>query len=85
MNVTPIPLLLFVTNVKHEADNAYSIWSTWLCYWQVGFPKVAYSGKQYILDLSLINSLLSPFIWMCHFDSIVPLDLELNNQVFDQL
>ena len=24
---------LAVTGVMHEADDAYSIWSTWSCYW----------------------------------------------------
>ena len=29
--------MLVVTGVRHEADNAYSIRSTWLCYWLVRF------------------------------------------------
>ena len=46
---------------------------------------VAYNGKQCILDLSLINSLLTFSIWMCHFDSEVSLGVELDNQAFDLL
>ena len=30
--VTFYQLMLVVTGVMHEAVNAYSIWSTWLCY-----------------------------------------------------
>ena len=33
--------------VMYEADNAYSIRSTWLCYRQVRFFTVAYSAKQF--------------------------------------
>ena len=40
----------------HEADNAYSIWSTWLCYWLDQF-----------LTLALNTLILSIFIfhWIC--------------------
>ena len=33
--VTFYQLMLLVMVVMHETDNAYSIWSTWLCYWLV--------------------------------------------------
>ena len=33
--------LLAVTGVMHEADNAYSIQSTWLCYWLDQFLTLA--------------------------------------------
>ena len=42
----------------HEADNVYSIRSTWLRYRMVRFLTVTYSGKHCILDLSLIDLLL---------------------------
>ena len=54
-------LLLFVTGVMHEADNACSIRSTWLCCRQVQVLTAAHSGKHYMLDLTLTNSLLSFF------------------------
>ena len=40
--VTFYQLMLVVTGVMHEADNAYSIRSTWLCYQQVRFLITAY-------------------------------------------
>ena len=55
---------MFTTGVMHEADNAYLIQSTWLCYRLVRFLTVAYSGKHCILDLSLIYLLLS----FCYLD-----------------
>ena len=33
--------LLAVTGVMHEADDAYSIWSTWSCYWLDQFLTLA--------------------------------------------
>ena len=36
----------FLTGVMHEADNAYSIWSTWLCYRLVHFDSVVYLGAE---------------------------------------
>ena len=39
-----------VTGVMHEADNAYSIWSTWSCYWLDQFLTLALN----ILILSII-------------------------------
>ena len=64
-NVTLIPLLLFVMDGMHGTDNTYLTQSTWLCYLLVRFLMVAYNGKQYILDLSLINLLLSFFSSGC--------------------
>ena len=71
----------------HEADNAYSIQSTWLCYRLVAvrFLKVAYDGRHFILDLSSIDLLLILLllffsIWICHFDSVVSLVVERENQ-----
>ena len=60
----------------HEADNAYSIWSTWLCYRLVQFLTVAYNGKYFIW----ICRLLIFSIWMCHFDLVVYLGDEPDNQ-----
>ena len=40
--VTFYQLMLVVTGVMHEADNTYSIWSTWLCYRLVRFLITAY-------------------------------------------
>ena len=40
--VTFYQLMLVVTGVMHEADNAYSIQSTWLCYRLVRFLITAY-------------------------------------------
>ena len=40
--VTFYELMLVVTGVMHKADNAYSIWSTWLCYRLVQFLITAY-------------------------------------------
>ena len=70
----------------HEADNTYSIQSTWLCYWMVRFLKVAYNGKHCILDLLLIYCILDLLliyffpIWSWHSDSVVSLDVEPDNQ-----
>ena len=50
-----------VTGVMHEADNVYSIRSTWLCYRLVCILRLAYNGKDYNLKLKLINLLLSFF------------------------
>ena len=66
--------------VMHQADNAFSIRSTWLCYQLVRFSTVAYNSKHCVLDLSLIDLPFSP-ISMCHFDSAVSLGVELDNQV----
>ena len=61
----------------HEADNAYSIRSTRLC-----LISVAYNGERFILDLSLTDlSFCFLFsIWMCHFDLVVSLGVEKDNQ-----
>ena len=40
--VTFYQLMLVVTGVMHEADNAYSIRSTWMCYRLVRFLITAY-------------------------------------------
>ena len=45
---------------------------------------VAYNAKHYILNLLLINLLLSFLvIWINHYDSMVSLGAELDNQSFD--
>ena len=44
--------MLVVTGVMHEADNAYSIWSTWLCYRLVRFLITAYILKKLLQILS---------------------------------
>ena len=70
--------------VIHKTDNAYSIRNSWLCYWLVRFLAVDYSGKHCIFDLSPIDLLLISYtIWMCHFDSVVSLGVESDNQAFD--
>ena len=48
-----------------------------MCHRQVQILTIAYNGKHYIWVLSLIDF----FIWMCHFDSIVSSNVELDNQV----
>ena len=40
--VTFYQLMPVVTGVMHEADNTYSIWSTWLCYRLARFLITAY-------------------------------------------
>ena len=35
--VTFYQLMLVAMDVMHEADNTYSVQSTWLCYWLVQF------------------------------------------------
>ena len=67
----------------HEADNAYSICRTWLCYRLVRLLTVAYSSKHYVLDLSPTGLLLTFSIRMCNFDSVVSLGVELDSQAFD--
>ena len=47
-----------MTGVMHEANNAYSIWSTWLCYRRVRFLTVTYNGKLFTLVLPLFYSLI---------------------------
>ena len=72
-----------VTCFMHDADNAYSIRSTWSCCWLFRFFTVAHNGKLYSLVFSLI-SLFIFSLWMCPFDSIVSLDVELDNGGFDR-
>ena len=60
----------------HEADNAYSIWSTWLCYWLDQFLTLALNtlimSIFYIsLDLSTIyfthfSGCWASFVCNCH-------------------
>ena len=69
--------MLFVTSVTHEADNAYSIQSSWLCYRRVQFLTEAYNSKLSILVLFNFH-----FLWMCPFDSTVSLGVEGENVAF---
>ena len=71
--------------VLHEADSAHSTQSTLLCDRLVRFLMAAYNGKHCILDLSLIDLLFIFSIWICHFDSVVSLDVEPDNQTLDKL
>ena len=48
LNLNSLPA---VTDVMHEADDAYSIWSTWLCYWLDQFLTLALN----ILILSIFT------------------------------
>ena len=84
-NVTLVPLQLFVTGVMHEADNAYRIRSTWLCYRLVQFLTVAYNAKHsyWICRLSIYHWFFS--IWMCHFNAMVSLGVKSDNTTFIQL
>ena len=50
-------LLLAVTGVMHEADDAYSIWSTWSCYWLDQFLTLA-------LDAWILSK-FSTLYWIC--------------------
>ena len=49
--------LLVVTVVMHEADDAYSIWSTWSCYWLDQFLTLALN--------TWISSKFSTLYWIC--------------------
>ena len=49
--------LLTLTGVMHEADNAYSIWSTWSCYWLDKFLTQAFNTR-ILLKFSM-------FHWIC--------------------
>ena len=49
--------LLAVTGVMHEADDAYSIWSTWSCYWLDQFLTLA-------LDAWILSK-FSTLYWIC--------------------
>ena len=49
--------LLGVTGVMHEADDAYSIQSTWLCYWLDLFLTLAFN--------TWISSKFQIFHWIC--------------------
>ena len=53
----PHLLLLAVTGVVHEADDAYSIWSTWSCYWLDQFLTLA-------LDAWILSK-FSTLYWIC--------------------
>ena len=46
-----------VTGVMHEADDAYSIWSTWSCYWLDQFLTQA-------LDAWILSK-FSTLYWIC--------------------
>ena len=46
-----------VTGVMHEADDAYSIWSTWSCYWLDQFLTLA-------LDAWILSK-FSTLYWIC--------------------
>ena len=41
LDLSKLKLLLAVTGVMHEADDAYSIRSTWSCYWLDQFLTLA--------------------------------------------
>ena len=68
--------LLVVTGVMHEADDAYSIWSTWSCYWLDQFLALALSTLilsvfYILLDLSTIyfthcGGCWTSFVCDCH-------------------
>ena len=49
--------LLAVTGVMHEADDAYSVWSTWSCYWLDQFLTLA-------LDAWILSK-FSTLYWIC--------------------
>ena len=70
----------------HEVDNAYLIRSNLVVLSAVWFLMVAYNAKHYILNLLLINLLLSFLvIWINHYDSMVSLGAELDSQSFDYI
>ena len=50
-------IMLAVTGVMHEADDAYSIWSTWSCYWLDQFLTLA-------LDAWILSK-FSTLYWIC--------------------
>ena len=50
-------ILLAVTGVMHKADDAYSIWSTWSCYWLDQFLTLA-------LDAWILSK-FSTLYWIC--------------------
>ena len=54
-----------------------------MCYRLAQFLTVTYNDKHCVLDLSLLDLLLIFFIWMCHFDLVVSLDVEPDIQAFD--
>ena len=54
---TILSILLAVTGVMHEADDAYSIWSTWSCYWLDQFLTLA-------LDAWILSK-FSTLYWIC--------------------
>ena len=66
--VTFYQLMLVVTGVMHEADNAYSIRSTWLCYPLVRFPITAYICDNYY---RFCRTLLIYWISCFHFTSFL--------------
>ena len=67
----------------HDADNTYTFQSTRLCYWQVRFLTVSYNGGLNILNLLLINLLVS-LLWMCPVGSIGSLGVKPSKQGSDR-
>ena len=68
--------MLAVTGFMHEADDAYSIWSIWSCYWLDQFLTLALntlilSNFYILLDLSTIyfahfSGCWASFVCSCH-------------------
>ena len=58
-----VSLLLFLMGVMHDADNTYSIQSTWLCCRYVQFLTVAYNSGLFVMVLSSINLLIFPSLF----------------------
>ena len=77
-------LMLVVTGVMHEADNAYSIWSTWLCYQNKSFFNCANLRSMHncvenciFFNICAENHLKLSLIWFLfvYFNIILILDL----------
>ena len=66
----------------HEADSAYSIRSTWLCYRRVRSLTVAYNG-QHTFVLSLVIYIIFP-LCTCPFNSMASSGVEADSVAFGQ-
>ena len=67
--------MLAVTGVVHEADNVYSIQSTWLCYRMVRFLITAYICLYLLQILSHFTDLLDmSFSLLLHFLPVLSLE-----------
>ena len=74
LSVTFYQLILVVTSVMHEVDNACSIRSTWLCYWLVRFLVTAYICNNYYRFCRTLLILLDmSFSLSLHFLSVLSL------------